>query len=113
MPHVFRTFRTRVVSRDTGARELILDRKGRPVPHERWRFTYIDAAGRRRTDVGGLTADETEKMALRKQVHEDEIRMGIRQAPKSYDSAKARPFKEVSAACCAEGEAHGGHGGRP
>ena len=112
MPRAFQTFKTRM-NPATDKRELVLDRKGRPIPHKCWRYTYTDAAGDRRTKTGGPTKEETELTALRAQAREAEIKMGLRPAPKSYDEAMRRPFGEVSAEYQRWGESQGGRGGRP
>ena len=109
---VFQTLEVKV-NRATGRRELVFDANGRPVPHKRWRFTYVDAQGRRRTGTGARTKTETKAIAEHKQVREDRIRMGVCPPPKAHEAAKMRPFAEVTAEYVRWGKAQGGHhGGR-
>lgn len=112
MPYIFQTFKSRV-NPATGVREPVLDRKGRPVAHDLWRFTYIDFRGDRRTATGARTRAATEDLAARKQVQENEIRLGVRPAPKSYDTAKGRTFADMTGEYSAWGGSQGGRGGRP
>jgi len=73
MASVYRTFKTRT-DPATGKRVPVLDGKGRPVPHERFRFEYTDYQGKRRTASGSSSKAETEKLAARVQAGQDEIR---------------------------------------
>jgi len=112
MPRVFQTFKTKR-NPETGKREPVLDRKGDPVPHERWRFQYVDHQGRRRTKTGCPTEAETLKLAMRVEAREYEIREGWRPAPRSFDAGMRRRFLEVAQEYLAWGKAQGGRGGRP
>lgn len=56
--------------------------------HSRWRFQFTDYKGRRRTGTGTSSRADTERMAERRQAFENEIRDGIRPAPKSWDTAR-------------------------
>ena len=85
------------------------DRNG--VPHRNWRFKYIDYQGERKTATGLPTKEQTKKLANKIQMEQDEIRNGLRPAPKESD--KPRPFEVVVAEYLAWGESQGGHGGRP
>jgi integrase len=115
MASVYRTYQTRRNDpQDPKSKSVpFLDAKGRPVPHPRWRFEYTDYQGKRRSATGSEDKRETEKLAARVQAREDEIRRGFRPPPKSADKAATRPFREVAAEYCENGELHGGRGGRP
>jgi hypothetical protein len=79
--------------------------------HRNWRFKYIDHQGNRRTATGLPTKAAKKTLAWKIQAQEDEIRKGLRPAPKESD--KPRPFEKVVAEYLAWGESQGGHGGRP
>ncbi len=108
--YVYQTFKTQT-DKATGKRVQVLDKKGRSVPHARWRFEYIDYTGKRRTATGATTKKETKKLAYRVQVQHDEIRQGFRPVPKSADKHATRPFQDVTAEYLAWGKAQGGRRG--
>lgn len=110
--HIFRTYKTRI-NKETKKRECVLDAKGRKIPHKRWRFEYKDWQGKRRKGIGAATRAETEKLALRVQVEQDEIRKGYRPIPKTSEKHAARPFAEVVVEYLNEGNTHLGRHGKP
>ncbi len=79
--------------------------------HHNWRFKYIDYTGQRKTATGLPTKEATKTLAWKIQAEQDEIRKGLRPAPKK--SEKPRPFDQVLAEYFAWGQSQGGHGGRP
>ena len=80
-------------------------------PHPKWRYEYTDHTGRRRKGTGNLSKDDTSKLAASIETREDEIRRGLRQAPKESD--KPREFQATVNAYLAWGNSQGGRGGRP
>ena len=111
MPTVFRTFKTRL-DPATGKRVRVMD-KGRPVPHAKWRFEFVDWQGRRRSATGTVDKRETEALAVRLEAEAEAVRKGWRPPPKQADKSAARAFADVAAEYRAWGEASGGRGGRP
>ncbi len=91
MPHVFQTF----------------DKDGKP--HPRYKFEYRDWKGRRRKATGTTSYAETERTANRRQIIENEIRDGIRPAPKESD--KARDYAATVSEYLAWGRSCGGRRG--
>jgi len=110
--HIFRTYRTRI-DKESGRRVYVLDSKGRKIPHPCWRFSYTDFQGKRRVGTGSESRSETLKLAIRVQAQQDEIRKGFRPVPKKSDAHACCAFSEVASEYLAEGNAHGGRGGRP
>ena len=86
-----------------------LDRNGQP--HRNWRYKYIDYQGNRRSGTGLPTKEATKRLANKIQSEQDEIRNGLKPAPKESD--RPRLFTDVAAEYLAWGESQGGHGGRP
>ncbi len=112
MATVFRTFKSKR-NPATGKRVPVLDAKGRPIPHERWRFEYTDYQGRRRTASGSASKAQTTALAARVQAREDEIRRGFRPAPKREDEHALRPIEKVIEEYLDYGAACGGLRGKP
>ena len=110
--HVFQTYKTRT-NPETGKRVHITDKKGRKIPHARYRFEYRDYRGVRRLATGTTSEVETRKLAHRVQAQHYEIRRGFRPAPKSAEKHASRPIGEVNAEYIAWGRSQGGRGGRP
>ncbi|GMV83499.1 MAG: hypothetical protein AMXMBFR7_46830 [Planctomycetota bacterium] len=80
-------------------------------PHPRWKYQYTDWQGKRCTATGSTSRADTEREALREQIKQDEIRKGLRPAPKVSDAP--REFDLVVAEYMAWGRAQGGRGGFP
>ncbi len=115
MAYIFRTYQMKIDPSDPEKkrRVYVLDSKGRKIPHPRWRFSYTDFAGRRKIGTGMASEARTAIMAVQLQSVQDQIKMGIRPAPRCADQHASRPFADVCAEYLAEGKAHGGRGGRP
>ncbi|HEY3318956.1 MAG TPA: tyrosine-type recombinase/integrase [Planctomycetota bacterium] len=79
--------------------------------HHNWRFKFIDYTGQRKTATGLPTKEATKTLAWKIQAEQDEIRKGLRPAPK--ESEKPRLFDQILAEYLAWGASQGGHGGRP
>ena len=112
MASVYRTFKSKL-DPATGKRSPVMDGKGRPVPHDRFRFEYTDYQGRRRTASGSSSRAETAALANRVQAGQDEIRRGFRPAPRSSDKARTISITDVIGEYLAWGNSQGGRGGRP
>jgi len=74
MATVFRTYKTRL-DPATGKRVKVMD-KGRPVPHVKWRFEFVDWQGRRRAGTGTGDKKETEALATRLEAEAEAVRKG-------------------------------------
>ena len=111
MAHLFRT--PKIATGPDGIKGKVLDAKGRPELHPRWRFEYTDHAGRRKIGTGTDSRAETERLAHQIELRELEIKRGLRPVPKSADKAAARSFRETAAEYCEWGAVQGGRGGRP
>lgn len=97
----------------TGKRERILDHRGRPVPHPKWRFRYRDATGRKRKGTGTTSKAETLKLAQRLEAEAYEVRMGYRPPPRPSLRNRSRPMQELVDEYLRWGATQGGRGGRP
>src|SRR5476649_2136681 len=91
MPHVFQTF----------------DKDGKP--HPRLKYAYVDWKGHRRKGTGYASKSKTQDLADRRQVIENEIRDGIRPAPKESD--KPHEYAAAVAEYLAWGRSCGGRRG--
>ena len=81
------------------------------TPHKRWRFQYRDWRGEKKKATGYASKVETEKLALRVQAEQEEIRNGFRPRPKASDEEWS--FSELKAEYLDWGCAQGGLRGRP
>src|SRR5687768_5003634 len=79
-------------------------------PHRNWRFKYMNYLGQRKSATGLPTRKATETLAWKIQAEQDEIRNGLRPAPKESD--KPHLFETIVAEYLAWGESQGGRGGR-
>lgn len=111
MPYVFQTFMT-TQDPETSKRIPGLGKKGRKIPHPKWRFEYTDWQGKRRIKTGHASKTETEMLALKVRGEQDEIRRGYRPIPKSKDEYTSRPCREVIEEYLAWGKSPGGRMGR-
>ena len=112
MAHVFQTFQEKI-NPATHKREFVLDKKGKKIPHPRWRSGYVDWRGKRRVITGYTSRKETEQMVLQIQTQNDLVRRGVLPPPKAVDSYATRSFPEVAEEYLSWGESQGGRGGRP
>jgi integrase len=87
---------------------LYLDkRKSPPI----WRYQIWDHHGKRRSFTGTTSKRETQDMAQRRQLHENEIRDGIREAPQP--KLDDHSFEEISNEWLEWGRIQGGKRGHP
>ncbi len=110
MATVFKTYKKQK-DPDTGRSVQVKDRKGNPVPHDKWRFEFTDWTGKRRVQTGTTDKKETEKLAARIEAEADAIRKGWKDPPRQSDKARTRPFSEVKEEYLSWGAASGGRRG--
>jgi integrase len=111
MAYVFRT--PRMTVGPDGKKVKATDVKGNVIFHRRWRYQYSDYQGRRRIGTGSDNRSETVKIAVHIQVQQDEIKKGLRAAPKVADEHALRPIRDVSEEYLEAGAANGGLRGKP
>jgi integrase len=80
---------------------------------KKYRGGFTDFTGKQVLFTGTTNRQETLAMARRFEDEHRQIRLGYREAPKSYDEAKGRLFTDVTSEYLAWGKAQGGIGGRP
>jgi len=88
----------------------------RSKPHpksKKYRAGFTDWNGTQKLFTGTTNKAETLAMARRFEDEHRQIRLGYRQAPKSYDEAKRLLFAQVRDEYLAQGRLQGGRGGRP
>jgi len=113
MAFIFQTFKSRVDSA-TGERVPVLDAKGQPVPHGRWRARIPMWDGKpKKVTLSAKTRGAAEKEADLLETRQREIKNGIRPVPTPADRAARRPFAEVAEEYLAWGEMQGGRKGKP
>jgi len=112
MPYIFQTFKTRIDPK-TGKRVFILDRKGREIPHDKWRYQYINWQGKRVKETGFTTRKKTKDYATAKEAEHAAIRRGDKPPPKEADEDATRLFMEVVEAYLSWGDSQGGRYARP
>jgi len=113
MAQVFQTFQTKL-DPATGKRVKVLDGKGRPIPHLRWRARFLTYDGKqKKTTLSAKTRSEAERQAESLEAKERDIRNGIKAVPTPTDRAARRPFMEVAEEYLAWGEMQGGRKGKP
>ena len=78
-----------------------------------YRGWFTDMNGKQRSFTGTCDRADTLRMARRLEDDHRQIRLGYREAPKSWAKHKARPYAEATGEYMAWGESQGGHGGRP
>jgi hypothetical protein len=79
---------------------------GKGNPHPRYKFEYRGWKGRKRKAIGTTSEHETQRLADRRQLIENEIRDGIRPAPKESDNP--REYAATVAEYLAWGRSRGG-----
>lgn len=82
----------------------------RQTPHI-WRYQIWDSQGKRRTFTGTTSKRETQDVAQRRQLYENEIRDGVREAPQP--KFEDHPFEEISNEWLEWGRVQGGKRGHP
>ncbi len=87
------------------------DKDGKP--HPKWRFSFTDWQGKRKSQTGYPSKKQTERLAAKVEREHEEIRKGYRPPPKSYARHHRRPFSEIKGIYISWGESQGGTGGRP
>jgi len=87
-------------------------RNRRHPKSKKYRGGFTEWNGKQKLFTGTTNKAETLAMARRFEDDHRQIRLGYRQAPKSYDEAKRRLFAEVASEYLAQGRLQGGRGGR-
>jgi len=112
MPYLFQTYKTRR-DKKSGKRIFVLDAKGRKIPHERWRYEFINWKGERVKETGFTSWKKTRDHAIAKEAEHAAMRRGDKPSPDTIIENLNKPFMEAVEEYLSWGDAQGGHKGRP